>query len=194
VTVDVCQPATRAALASAAPWVPWLLWGGLTILGASLLWLIWLAAYRWRQVLRARRWARDSVPVADPQGRRRRPDGPPPVGEDPTGRSLTGERHPWVPATDVVTTTARPHLRYDDVMALYAKATAGYPGPPHPVNVTRAEFQHLAQLFPHVHADPPDWSTIGRASMLGIPLVVVDPLDDERSLVERLTAAFHRSP
>jgi hypothetical protein len=63
------------------------------------------------------------------------------------------------------------------------------PGTFRPVNVTRGELQYLARLFPHPRPLP-DWSTIDRASMLGIPLVVVDHVDDQRTLAERLTEAY----
>jgi hypothetical protein len=52
VTVDVCQQAAAVELPG---WVPWLLWGGLTVLLVALLVLIGLAVVSWVRVRQGRR-------------------------------------------------------------------------------------------------------------------------------------------
>ena len=73
-TVDVCQPAAPAEL---QPWVPWLLWGGLTVLVVAVLVLVSLAVTHWLDLHRARRarGAHHRSPIPDPHTSRGRPGG-----------------------------------------------------------------------------------------------------------------------
>lgn len=74
-TVDVCQPAAAPEL---APWVPWLLWGGLTVAVVALVVLVGVAVTHWLDARRASRargvHRRGLIPAS--QGRRGRPHGP----------------------------------------------------------------------------------------------------------------------
>jgi hypothetical protein len=76
---------------------------------------------------------------------------------------------------------------WQQIMAMYGDIRTYRP--PTPVNVTRAEFEHIRRLVPTT-TDEPDWSRPVTAGLFGIPLVVDDDRAEPRPLADRLRDAF----